>query len=394
MRARWFQLRLLAAALTVLWAAGGGLVLLAYRPGGPIDLLVGLAAALPLPIAAAGLVWPPFARSDRAFAGIVWLGIGASLLLVPSIGGVLNQILARGPQTLLPSLEAVYPWLLALLATGLFSGLGIARRILGEDALRRRRLAVGVFLATLATVGVASAFAAVAVANELALRDRPVPTSRFGSTDPAVQPPACNGRLEAGSTARVALDLSGMVDGRSIGGALLQGERSGDDVRWTAEVATDRLLGRQGLVRLGATAWQLGADGSWLATTIEGTDGLLLDRSAVRLALAPGDRTAAEDRGLEFVEGARARHCRVAVDGATFVAAFPETRWLAGNQSLGPWRGELDYWVFEDGQVGQLDGSVNGAAGSIMPGALLATVRVHLTATDRGRPVTVAPPGP
>ena len=45
-------------------------------------------------------------------------------------------------------------------------------------------------------------------------------------------------------------------------------------------------------------------------------------RSTVAL---PADvRTTAEDRGLEFVEGAAARHCRVAIDGTTFVAAFPQ----------------------------------------------------------------------
>ena len=94
-------------------------------------------------IALAAVFWPPVARGDRAFAGIVWLGLLAGLLLVPSIGGVLNQLLGRGPQTLLPSVESAYPWLLALVATSVFAGLGIARRILGETALRRSRLVGG-----------------------------------------------------------------------------------------------------------------------------------------------------------------------------------------------------------------------------------------------------------
>lgn len=394
---RWFELRLLAAALTVLWAAGGGLVLVAYRPGGPIDLLVGVAASLPLPVAVAGLIWPPVTRSGRAFAGVIWLGVAAGLLLVPSIGGVLNQILGRGPQTLLPSLEAVYPWLLALVATGLFSGLGVARRVLGETAIRRRRLSASVLFAGLSTLAVASVFASVALGNELALRDQPARTSRFGPTDPGLQPPACNGQLGIAATARLTLDLSGAVDGRSIGGALLQGERDGRDVHWTAEVATDQALGRFGLIRVDDRAWTMAPGHDWqpvLAGLVDGqlVDGQLVDAPAASLALGPGDRTAAEDRGLEFVEGARARHCRVAIDGETFLASFPETTWIVGTERLTRWRGELDFWVFGDGQLGQVEGSLEGEPGTIMPGGLQATVRVRLTATDRGQPISITPP--
>src|SRR5207244_4325268 len=43
MRVRSFELRLIGAALTVLWTLAAGLVLLGYRPGGPIDLAVGVA---------------------------------------------------------------------------------------------------------------------------------------------------------------------------------------------------------------------------------------------------------------------------------------------------------------------------------------------------------------
>ena len=40
---------------------------------------------------------------------------------------------ADAVEALLPSLEASYPWSLALLGTSLFSGFGIARRILGLE---------------------------------------------------------------------------------------------------------------------------------------------------------------------------------------------------------------------------------------------------------------------
>ena len=133
-------------------------------------------------IALAAVFWPPVARGDRAFAGIVWLGLLAGLLLVPSIGGVLNQLLGRGPQTLLPSVESAYPWLLALVATSVFAGLGIARRILGETALRRSRLVGGTAIGLGLTLAAGSLFAGAAIANDVALRDQPALSSRFGPT--------------------------------------------------------------------------------------------------------------------------------------------------------------------------------------------------------------------
>jgi hypothetical protein len=94
----------------------------------------------------------------------------------------------------------------------------------------------------------------------------------------------------------------------------------------------------------------------------------------------------------ELVEGARARQCRIAIDGPTFLAAFPQAKELVGDADLAHWRGEVDYWVFLDDQIGRIEGSVNGDAADIQKDALQATVRVALTATDRDQPVTVSPP--
>ena len=47
-----------------------------------------------------------------------------------SPGERLRQLVDRGLQTLLPSLEVAYPWALAILGTSLFAGLGIARRVI------------------------------------------------------------------------------------------------------------------------------------------------------------------------------------------------------------------------------------------------------------------------
>jgi hypothetical protein len=66
--------------------------------------------------------------------------------------------------------------------------------------------------------------------------------------------------------------------------------------------------------------------------------------------------------------------------------------WLVGDANTTAWRGELDYWVFGDGEVGRIEGRVNGASQEILPHGLLATVNVRLTATDRDTPISVSTP--
>src|SRR4051794_17693113 len=170
-RVRTLELRLIALVLAGCWAVAAALVLIAYRPGGPIDVAVGAAALLPAVIAIAGVRWPPVARGNRAFAAMLWLAAGSLLVLVPSIADVIGQLGGRGVQTLLPSVEAAYPWVLGLVGTCLFTGFGMARRRLGEAAMRRRRLIRGITLAAMLTLGSGLVFSAVAMGNELALRD-------------------------------------------------------------------------------------------------------------------------------------------------------------------------------------------------------------------------------
>ena len=407
MRVRIFGLRLLAAVLTALWTITGAVVLLGYRPGGPLDGIVGLAALTPLAVSRLGLLWPPAARGDRAFAAVTWLGLGAVLLLIPSIGSVLTQLLARGPQTLLPSWEAVYPWILALLATALFGGLGVARRILGSTAMRRRRLELGVVIAVIATAVSGSLFAAAAIGNELALRDTPAISSRFGPTIATAEPPRCTAPVAVGSTATLSLTLRGDVDGRPTGTVDLRGVRNGTDVSWTADVATEVAIGSFALVRLDGTTWVRPPRQDWqtlVGTPTAGDQAVNgvpfpplprpgLDREVLDTALTVGYRSAAEERGLEFVEGARARHCRVALDGRTFLAAFPAAGWMSSHEDLHRWRGALDYWIFLDGQVGQVTAVINGEAQSLGRAGLQANLYATLTATDRGDAVAIeAPP--
>jgi hypothetical protein len=394
MRVRRFELRLIAVALVVCWSIAAGLVLLAYRPGGPFDLIVGFLAMTPIAIALAGAIWPPVARGDVAFPATVWLGVLALLCLVPSIAGVVTQLMSFGSRTLLPSFEAAYPWLLALLATSLFSGFGIARRLEGGSVRRRRRLVAGTTLAVLATVLASVSFAAVAVANDIALRDTPAEASRFGPTTGAGQPPLCNAPLAAGSSARLDLRMSATVDLRPIGSVELDGLRVGDDFRWLAYVATVHQLGQYGSARISNEAWAVSPGLDWRRADPAATAGGTIDEQALEIALSADYRATAEDRGIEVIEGARARRCRIAVDGTTFSAAFPETAWLVGSADLHRWRGQLDYWVFLDGELGQVAGSANGEAAGIVPAALNATIELRLTATERGRDPVVYPPTP
>jgi hypothetical protein len=391
-RVRQFELRLLAVALTVLWAAGGGVVLVAYRPGGPVDLLVGVAASLPLLVSVAAIVWPPLVRSDRGSAGIFWLGLLAGLLLIPSIASVASQVLQGGTEPLLPSLEVVYPWALALLATSLFAGFGISRQLIPEIGVGKKRLAASISFAVVATSIIGGIFASVSLADNAALGNVPAAHSKFGPTAANLTPPQCSGPLATPKTGSLSFDLSANVDGRAVGTVNVIGSRSGSDMAWTAQVVRSDLFGQYGAVRIGSSAWAMSPGSSWAATNPTVIDGQALDLTVLSGVLSLKNRATAEDHGLEYVEGARARHCRAAIDGSTFAVSFPQVKWLVGDASLATWRGEIDFWVFGDAEVGMVSGTVNGDAQGILPHGLQATVRVKMTAIDRGAPVTISPP--
>jgi hypothetical protein len=391
-RVRVIELRILGAALAGLWLAAFGLVLLGYRPGGPVDILVGLTAIGPMLVALVAILWPPVARGDRAFAGIAWLALVAILLLVPSLAGLVGQLTSRGPQTLLPSLEAAYPWLLALCATGLFAGLGLARRRLGGAAMRRRRMVLGGGFAFAMVLASGSAFAMAAVVNELALGDQPASASRFGPVGTDLEARECSDPVLAGPTARLELRMDGSIDGRYTGQVVLDGVRDTGDVSWTGFAATRLTLGQQGLVRLGDRVWVLSPGRSWTTADRARGVGQDMDRQVVAIALTPPDANATEDHGLAFIDGARARHCRIPVDGSIVRRIFPQVALLVGATDISRWRGDLDYWVFADGQLGQVLGEVTGPAVDLDDDALQAGIRFRMLAFDRGRSVVILPP--
>lgn len=397
-RVRRLGLRLIGLALVAAWGLAAALVLLAYRPGGPLDIVVGITMLVPLGMAAAGVAWPPLTRGHGSHALIVALAFATLLVLLPSIGGVLNQLRALGSQTLMPSLEAAYPWLLALIGTSLFTGFGQARRLIGGAARRGHRLRLGVAIAAALTLVGGAAFGGAAIANEISLRDdeRPANASRFGPIDVRgdAEPPACHDALVAGPTARLSARLIGSIDGRQSGTVDLVGQRRGFDFRWLAYVATNRELGQYGQARVGSEAWTRTPARGWLPTRVEAVTDSTLDLEATRRALTYGARATAEDRGVEVIERARARRCRVSVDGPVFRATFPQVSWLVGDDDLAHWFGQLDYWIFLDGALGQVAGSVNGEGGGIQEQAIQGTVEVVLTATDRGQDIVISRPAP
>ena len=70
----------------------------------------------------------------------------------------------------------------------------------------------------------------------------------------------------------------------------------------------------------------------------------------------------------------------------------PDAANLAGSDQLGHWRGELDYWIFSDGEVGQIQASVSGEAEPLGRSGIVGTVAVTLDATERDRFRSIAAP--
>jgi hypothetical protein len=391
-RVRELELRLLAVALAGLWAVAAGLLLVGYRPGGPADLLVGLAALGPLAVAIAAVAWPPAARGGQAFRLIAALGVATIIVLLPTLGGLVQQLMDRGLQTLVPSPEAAYPWALAILGTSLFAGLGLARRVRGPESGRPGRLGVAAAIGLVLALVSAGTMAGAAIANELALRDRPATASRYGPTDPDLVPPPCDGPLSAGTTARLTLDLEGTIDAGSLGIAGVRGTRVGLDFRWLAEVTTTRAVGFAGAAAVGDRGWIREPATRWREIPAGVARLQALDLVVVAVTDDPELRATAEDLGLVYVEGARARRCRIAVDGTIFRRAFPQVRWLVGDADLDRWQGSLDLWVFADGQLGRAEGRLGGPGFTVEPDAIRAELVTVLTATDRGLAMSVVPP--
>ncbi|MET0772689.1 MAG: hypothetical protein ABWZ82_06375 [Candidatus Limnocylindrales bacterium] len=402
--------RLVAVLLLVLWAALAVTIVVYYRPGGPWDVLVASAAFAPVAIAASAVIRPPLARvahpdAWRANLIVAWVGLVAVLLVGALLVLEIRVIAQPGDQTLLPSLEVAYALVLALGSLSLYTAFGISEIPARPGARAQGRMLHAAGLAVIMTASAAFLLGVAALANDLALRDQPAGPSRFGPTDASVTPPTCDTPVRLGPSAEVAIDAQAIIDGESVGLASVQGVRDAYDESWSGSAEGDFVRARAEYARMGPEAWMgLGAaEPSPIEVDpfgMEGANGLTLDGPVVSLLTASDPEVVAEDLGVGLVSGARARHCRTAVDGTTALDTFLPLRWLAGSQlltvtqPLDDWRGTLDWWVFTDGQLGQATVDIHGYPGEAWPTSGIAgTLSARLTALDRDVPQTVTPPG-
>ena len=154
----------------------------AYRPGGPIDVLVALACFVPVAIADVGVVRPAKRLTRRHRTALVWVWLGAVVFVLPVIYGIASTVTPDGPQRLLPSREAAYAGAIALYLMSYFSVVGLVHHRLGARPLQRRASLVSAGIAAVLTVVAGTAFLFVALANERESRDEvaALDISRFG----------------------------------------------------------------------------------------------------------------------------------------------------------------------------------------------------------------------
>jgi hypothetical protein len=63
-----------------------------------------------------------------------------------------------------------------------------------------------------------------------------------------------------------------------------------------------------------------------------------------------------------------------------------------GSDSLKQWRGQLDYWIFSDGELGKVQSSVSGEAGPLGRDGIVGVIQAGLDATERDQFRTISPP--
>jgi hypothetical protein len=161
----------------------------------------------------------------------------------------------------------------------------------------------------------------------------------------------------------------------------------------------------------GWTAGEIG-DAAWAA--VDDPPAPTLDTAVVDGILTERARLAAEDLGIELVGGAPARHCRLLVDGPIALAAFQPLAWLVadGDRSaevpvgssngaaaesirdmIAIWRGDLDWWVFADGELGLARVRVGGPVPGAWPvDGVMAVAEATMSATDRSSPQEIRAP--
>jgi hypothetical protein len=420
--ARSRSLRLAGVVLVGLWVALALAVAVAYRPGGELDLFVAIAASLPVVVSAAGVAWPATTRSHRDLVGLAWIWVAAVLLTIPVLYAVASSLASGGPQRLVPSAEAAYGSVMALGATALFCLIGPVHQRAGHRVFERRASLGSLGLAALATGAIAVVFGGVMVVNERTLRAELPVASHFGPTDPDVVPPECDRPPGLGRTGRIVLSARLLVDDRIVAEADLDGRRDGRDEVWsggwthvpTSAVAPERGAadGRVAYRRVGPQAWLNAVNGdpdapytTWREVDpdpfgLVDPESLTMDGPVRTVVGGVRGPVVTEDVGFEVIDGARARHCRAFVDGPIALSSFLPLRWLVSGNATGlptdlpAWRGDLDWWVFGDGQLGRAAIEVSGLQSDAWSGlgAIEGMLRADLDVTDRSQAVDVTGP--
>ena len=241
------------SAITACWALTAVIVLLGYRPGGPVDVVVGLAAAGPVLIAFAGdhlAAGRP--RRSTAFAAMIWLGLGTLLVLVPSIVDVSDQLVqARRPDA-------------AAVGRG---GLPVGPRAARHEPVRRLRDRPARPRRGRDAAPAPGPRRGRRDGPRGRRRDRRSPRSRWPTSSPSAitrrhrrgsgRRPATASRRRATARSRSGrargseLHLMADLDGRPIGSVDLAGDRAGTNFRWLAYAASTQELGLHGEARIG-----------------------------------------------------------------------------------------------------------------------------------------------
>ena len=420
MRVRAIHLRLLSGTAALLWGAAVVAVAVGYRPGVPVAPLLAATPVVGLGASLAALAWPPLVRGRRESAVVAWAGILELLLLAPSVGGLVAALHQASATPFLPSLEDAYGWFLALGAASLLAGLGVSRRVLGGTSIRRARAGLAGLIAV-AMLAVGSGVSGVAaLGTELALTSTAGPAGPFASAAPPL-PPACSTLPGVPGNASVSVQAAAWSGNQKVGTVTLAGTRAGDNESWTASltgwpVDSGREPPSLAYTRVGSSAWLRPAGAPWSEVPVveEITpyvevgatpapvilqDRETLDSEVVRVTLASPARLAAEDIGIEIVDGVRARHCRLLAGGSVALQAFRPLRWLIGQPPLSDttaiadWRGNLDWWLLPDGRLAMVSVSVEGLNPG-WPGGLQGTLQATLTTHPLASPPPIAAPTP
>lgn len=324
--------RALAAPLAVSWLTIAVLLLQGSADAWLAQLLLAFGALVPAVICFTILARPaPQPGAGATLA--LWAALGSLLLTLPLTALLAEPLLVGRAQLSLPSTVLTYAGFAALIATALYAALA---RGGSPGSVRAIALLAGL-AGVVSLAGMVSGGSAAGVPA--------------GCTLPGLS-----------ATAVVSIEGRAMMDGTLLASATIDGRRNGRDERWSgrhestlsADFAADYVV-------VGGRAWLKQSGGEWLPAPAE-------SGPERRIAEYLGGRSlaAADDLGLEVLDGGPARHCRLAIDGDAALEVLPALAWLVGSgpmertSKLGLWQGELDWWLGNGGALSRAEVYVGG----------------------------------